>query len=1052
VAGSPPGIFTPCANSGRPSPCTFSYASDQILGLQRVYALRNSYNIAAVNMSLGGGAYVSNCDNLNAALTTTILSLRSAGIPTVISAGNNGYRGSIGAPACISYAISVGATTSTPGPMAADTVPSYSNAATIMTLFAPGGLIQSAIPTWGTNCGPGVAPIGNRCYKQGTSMAAPQVAGGLAVLRSAAPNTTINQMISALTSTGPTITDQRPGGFVSKRRLDVYAATCQLVGCDQDDFRTMVLGQNLVGTVGAGSDYTDIYYFNGTAGQRLRLSMTRSTGTLDPFLVLADPYGSLVALNDNGGVGTNALIDPVILPFTGRYTIYASSAGGSGAYQITVGQGTFAANPVPTILSMNRTAATINSPAGFWVGITGNNFLPSSVVRWNGANRPTSYHSPTFVWGWVYPSDTGALGVNSVTVYNPTPGGGASFAQGFQITGEPLGRSEMIVPLPDSSVGVGVQQTFAISWTHPISSWRVMQNIDIRLKDVSDQTAFWIRFTEGSPTSTLSLLNSSGEQIGGRPLVSGQWGEPDDLVVTDTVTLHMADTIFFGSGRTVIISPTVSFGDLAPGRYMVEFTVNNDEGEVQDADVVGAFYVLPSGCDTALTAVHISGPTTGAVNTDYQFTATITPTALSGVSYVWSPEPVSGQGTATATFNWSQAGMQPVNVVAHHCSGFQADVTTMGIRTTLAPDLEIGKVAPATAVAGSPITYTLTITNRGGTTATGLTVTDLLPAGATYVSGGSYDGSQVSWTIPALPGYGFASQVLAIVSASETISNSVYGVTAVGGYSAMGQATAVTRIVDAQVVLSPLLTKTLHYAGSQSTEIRVPGGAVFAETVLAYEELTAPTGPLPAGYAGRAFRLSGYQANRMMAEMGLAETAVITLTYSQADVAGLDETLLAVQYRQGSGWSWAGVTCTRDVSANWVSCRVPNAPLTDYVLAETRTAVFLPLVTNGMAAQPGLSATITDITLAGSQYAVTFATAGFTPDIMHTHVHFFFDTVPPEQAGVPGTGPWYVYGGGSPFTGYGLADRPAGATRLCVLVANHDHSVIQGTGNCVILP
>jgi uncharacterized repeat protein (TIGR01451 family) len=220
---------------------------------------------------------------------------------------------------------------------------------------------------------------------------------------------------------------------------------------------------------------------------------------------------------------------------------------------------------------------------------------------------------------------------------------------------------------------------------------------------------------------------------------------------------------------------------------MVEFTVNNDEGEVQDADVVGAFYVLPPGCDTALTGVQVSGPDVGAVNTNTQFTATITPTALSGVSYVWQPEPASGQGMATATFNWSQAGMQPVNVVAQHCSGFLADVATVGIRTTVAPDLEISKVAPATSVAGDPITYTLTITNHGGTDATGLAISDTLPPGAVYVSGGSYNGSQVSWTIPTLPGYGFASQVTAVVNASDTISNSVYGVTAAGGYSAVGQ-------------------------------------------------------------------------------------------------------------------------------------------------------------------------------------------------------------------------------------------------------------------------
>ncbi|GIK75069.1 MAG: hypothetical protein BroJett021_40570 [Chloroflexota bacterium] len=68
------------------------------------------------------------------------------------------------------------------------------------------------------------------------------------------------------------------------------------------------------------------------------------------------------------------------------------------------------------------------------------------------------------------------------------------------------------------------------------------------------------------------------------------------------------------------------------------------------------------------------------------------------------------------------------------------------------------------------------------------------------------------------------------------------------------------------------------------------------------------------------------------------------------------------------------------------------------------------------------------------------------------HVHFFFDTVPPEQAGMLGSGPWFVYGGPSPFTGYGAADRPLGATRLCVLVANPDHSIILGSGNCVDLP
>jgi hypothetical protein len=95
---------------------------------------------------------------------------------------------------------------------------------------------------------------------------------------------------------------------------------------------------------------------------------------------------------------------------------------------------------------------------------------------------------------------------------------------------------------------------------------------------------------------------------------------------------------------------------------------------------------------------------------------------------------------------------------------------------------------------------------------------------------------------------------------------------------------------------------------------------------------------------------------------------------------------------------------------------------------------------------------ISGITLNGSTYVVNFQTYGFTPQLPGQHVHFFFNTVPPANAGVPGPGPWQVYGGSSPFTGYTTADRPVGATQLCILVANPDHSVQLGTGNCYPLP
>jgi hypothetical protein len=102
---------------------------------------------------------------------------------------------------------------------------------------------------------------------------------------------------------------------------------------------------------------------------------------------------------------------------------------------------------------------------------------------------------------------------------------------------------------------------------------------------------------------------------------------------------------------------------------------------------------------------------------------------------------------------------------------------------------------------------------------------------------------------------------------------------------------------------------------------------------------------------------------------------------------------------------------------------------------------------------PPLFVRINGITVNDSgRYVVDYETFGYTETLPGMHVHFFFDTVTPEQAGSPGSGPWILYGGPRPFTGYRETDRPQAATRMCALVANSNHSVVAGSGNCVVLP
>ena len=90
-----------------------AYNSDIALALEHVHSLRSTYNIAAVNMSLGEGNFTATCDEVSPAITTVINNLRDANIATVVASGNYGFTNAISFPACISSAVTT-CLTSTP--------------------------------------------------------------------------------------------------------------------------------------------------------------------------------------------------------------------------------------------------------------------------------------------------------------------------------------------------------------------------------------------------------------------------------------------------------------------------------------------------------------------------------------------------------------------------------------------------------------------------------------------------------------------------------------------------------------------------------------------------------------------------------------------------------------------------------------------------------------------------------------------------------------------------------------------------------------------------
>ncbi|MEM7034064.1 MAG: trypsin-like serine protease, partial [Chloroflexota bacterium] len=91
-----------------------------------------------------------------------------------------------------------------------------------------------------------------------------------------------------------------------------------------------------------------------------------------------------------------------------------------------------------------------------------------------------------------------------------------------------------------------------------------------------------------------------------------------------------------------------------------------------------------------------------------------------------------------------------------------------------APALSISLDGPATAIVNTPITYTITVTNTG-LDATNVVITNVLPAGAHYVSGGTLIGNVVSWTLPSLSASDGPQQVSYVLTATDSMNSSRIG-------------------------------------------------------------------------------------------------------------------------------------------------------------------------------------------------------------------------------------------------------------------------------------
>ncbi len=131
------------------------------------------------------------------------------------------------------------------------------------------------------------------------------------------------------------------------------------------------------GTIKDGQ-YVNYWDFDVNAGETVTITMRKSSGGLDPFLVLIDANNNILAFDDDSAGGRDATLRSIRVPQSGTYTVAASryqQAQGytSGDYTLTIEYGTAASNPgtvatTPPNTSNGGTNGSVRVAAGQTLG------------------------------------------------------------------------------------------------------------------------------------------------------------------------------------------------------------------------------------------------------------------------------------------------------------------------------------------------------------------------------------------------------------------------------------------------------------------------------------------------------------------------------------------------------------------------------------------------------------------------------------------------------------------------------------------------------------
>src|SRR6266513_1254896 len=402
-------------------------------------------------------------------------------------------------------------------------------------------------------------------------------------------------------------------------------------------------------------------------------------------------------------------------------TISATNSGGTGTSTLVITIN----NPVPTVTSISPTCATAGGPQ-FTLTVNGTKFVSAATVNWNGTPLATTFVSSTQLTATVPAALIATAGTASITVVNPSPGGGSSTpAVTFTIANPP------VITSPLTACGtVGVAFSYTITATNNPTSYTA------------------------APLPAGLSLGSGGNRnvISGTPTTAGT----TNVIISAS---NGAGTCNTGSATVVITinaAPTISSLNptcVTPGGPQFTLTVNGTNfvststvnwngtaltttfvSSTQLTAAVPASLIATAGTASITVANPCAGATstavtlsiantpvitspftaTGQIGVAFSYTITATNTD-NQTTYTAAPLPAGlslGNGGSRNVISGTPTAAGTTNVTITVSNGTGCNSATATLVITICPqDPVITSPLTATATVGSPFTYQITADN-----------------------------------------------------------------------------------------------------------------------------------------------------------------------------------------------------------------------------------------------------------------------------------------------------------------------------------------------------